>query len=220
VPPLQAFQYAWAFDRGFVSRANCIAFLGDSNTHGNYDFAAGVSAITPFPQLIQNSVKSKQCHNYGVGSNGSQMALERFRLDIVGKFYTELVVCIGINDSNIAISPGTSITLPAQTTINNITAIVNEALAAGVTKIILCNLMPDGLLITDPRRIALNATNDFVRDLCLANPTTLVLGDLYGLVEDLGNPGHMLAAYDYDGNSLHLSAAGQAAVAAYLQTLL
>jgi lysophospholipase L1-like esterase len=215
VPPTQAFQYAWAFDRGYVSRANCVAFLGDSNTQGNYDFT-----VTPYPQLIQNSVKSKQCHNYGAGSNGTQMALERLRLDVVGKFYSELVVFIGINDTNVAISPGNSITLPAQQSINNLSAIVAEALAAGVTRLLLCTLMPDGLGGTDPRRVALNAINTALRNICIANPTHLVLADTYALVDDPGNPGTMLPAYDYDGNSLHLSAAGQAAVATLIQGLL
>lgn len=207
-PPLQAFQYAWPFDRGYVSRQDCIPCVGNSNTQGSVDFAN----LTPYPQLLQNALPAKQFHNYGVGSNGSQMALERFRLDVVGKFYSEMILFIGINDTNAK--------LPAQTTIDNIETIVTEAIADGITKILLCTLMPDGLAPSDPRRIALNAVNTAIHSMCTSNPTNLVLADIYALVDDPGNPGTMLPAYDFDGGSLHLNQAGQNAVAAYLETLL
>lgn len=206
--PSQALQYAWAFDRGYVTNANCVACLGDSNTMGNVAFAT----LTPWPQVILNASTTKQMHNYGVGSNSSLQALERLRTDVIDKAYGELVVFIGINDTNAL--------LPAQTTIDNIATIAAEALLDGSAKVILCTLMPDGRAPTDPSRIALNTVNAAIAAMCAADPTRLILADIYALVDDPGNPGTMLPAYDIDGGSLHLNQTGQNAVAVYIQSLL
>lgn len=198
--PRGAYSYAWAFTRGYCTRANTVAFLGDSNTQGIYDPAI----TTPYPQgAITTKGTSYQAHNFGLGSNGSQQALDRLRADILGRGYTKMVLWIGINDVNLGVKQ--------ETTIANITKILDEAAADGIT-VFPVTIMPGNNVAT---LTIIQAINTAIAALCTARGLTSV--DAYAL---FNSAGAINATYDIDGGSLHLNQAGQTLLAASVAAVL
>lgn len=198
--PRGAYSYAWAFTRGYCTRANTIAFLGDSNTQGIYD----VSITTPYPQgAITAKGTSYQAHNFGIGSNGSQQALDRLRADILGRGYTKMVLWIGINDVNLGVK--------TDVTIANITKILDEAAADGIT-VYPITVLPGANPATTP---LIQTINTAIAALAAARGLTVV--DAYAL---FNSAGAINATYDIDGGSLHLNQAGQTLLAASVAAVL
>jgi lysophospholipase L1-like esterase len=190
--PLGAFSYAWQFARGYTAAANNIAFLGDSITQGIYD-----AAITaPFPQVaVTTKGTGYQAHNFGIGSNGTDQALARWRADIRGRGFTKMVVMIGINDVNLS--------LPASFVTANLTTIFQEAAADGVT-VIPVTLLPRANPGT-AETTNLNTINAFITSYAASHGLTRV--DAYTDFDD--GTGKMKAIWDIDGGSLHPNQAGQ-----------
>ena len=194
--PMGASRYSWQFMRGYCPPAQEVAFLGDSLTQGVYD-----SSITmPYPQgAATDKGTTWQAHNYGIGSNGSYQALQRFRADIRGRGYHEMVVWIGINDVNSGV--------PSANTIANLTTIYAEALADGIT-VRPVTLIAGGFTIGSTQDLALTAINAFI------NASGLTVIDAYTTFSVFsGGVWKMNPADDIDGGSLHLNQTGQTAMA-------
>ena len=160
--PTGSYQYLWPCTRGSVVNSHCIAFLGDSITAGVYD----VSITEPYPALACATLGTNYAaHNYGVGGNCTQNALDRWHHDIRGRGYTKLVLFCGINDINYYID--------YNATIANLTQILDEARSDGLA-VYPVTVLPGGYTAGTPQAIALATINTAIRAYTAAHSLHLV----------------------------------------------
>jgi lysophospholipase L1-like esterase len=201
--PMGAYHYAWGFFRGYTPAANQIAALGDSITAGIYD-----TTLTPYPETLAGlEGPTVMAHNFGIGANGTEQVLMRWRADVRGRGFPKMVLLAGINDVNVD--------MPSAFTIANLETIIDEARADGMTVVVM-TLLPGGKPGGDPKRVELDAVNAWLRTNVPLKGAILV--DAYAALDD--GTGAMAAAYDIDGGSLHPSQAGLDLIAALVSAAL
>ena len=200
--PTGSYNYLWPCTRVSIVNSHCIAFLGDSITAGVYD----VSITAPYPAAACATLGATYtAHNYGVGGNCTQNALDRYLLDIIGRGYTKMVLFCGVNDINYNVDPNA--------TIANLTRIMDLAAADGTT-VYPVTILPGGYTPGGTAALALTAINTAIRAYATAHSLHLIEAN----VDFDDGTGAMKAAYllSYP----HPTQAGQTELATLCSTAL
>jgi len=189
--------------------------LGDSITAGH---ATTVASWNPAPEdLGRKSTIEDETHswpyklglkyspqnwvaNRGVDSDKTSDAELRVTSDIIDQGAAKCVIMLGTNDMIADILPSVVET--------NISAIVNQLVAAGVS-VAICTIIPSSVFSAQAN-INRDTINAWIQAYTLANGYDFV--DLYTVTRDTSNPNILLAAYNA-GDGIHLSHTGLQAVA-------
>jgi lysophospholipase L1-like esterase len=197
-----------------VKSGDSIAFMGDSITEQAWDSANGhwgwnspVGHIHLIMDALEaNGIKATAIPAGRSGHKSNDM-LERLQRDVLDKKPTWLTLSCGVNDVAMLFDGGGGVALPTFKT--NITAIVEQAQAAGIKVMILTVTPIYEEQPTNKHNLAVVGYNDFLR--ALVREKHCLLADLSAdmqarraeLVKATGNPGRQVTA---DG--VHLNTEG------------
>ena len=197
-----------------VKSGDSIAFMGDSITEQAWDSANGhwgwnspVGHIHLIMDALEaNGIKATAIPAGRSGHKSNDM-LERLQRDVLDKKPTWLTLSCGVNDVAMLFDGGGGVALPTFKT--NITAIVEQAQAAGIKVMILTVTPIYEEQPTNKYNSAVVGYNDFLRALAkekkclLADLSTDMLARRVELVKATGNQGRQVTA---DG--VHLNSQG------------
>ena len=198
-----------------VKNGEKIAFLGDSITAGGWGNPGGYVRLV-MAGLEANGIKAEAVPA-GISGHKSDQMLARLEKDVLSKKPQWMTLSCGVNDvwhgpkgvpldDEMAKSGGYDANVAARGTYQkNITAIVEQASAAGVKPVILtATVIQEDL--ASPQNTKLAPYNDFLRQ--LAKEKNLPLADLFGMFADRikaeNKPGSKVLTSD----GVHMNAEG------------
>jgi hypothetical protein len=181
---------------------NAIAYLGDSLVLGNV-----ADTHNRLPHEL-DKLAGRAVFNFGFSGRQMHECLTEFRNSIKGKGYRTLVVACAVN----SIAHG----LSAASVLASLDTIRSEAQADGM-QVVVTTVFPwkNAVTWSSGFQTVTNTYNASLPAWAAANNVTLV--DPYStLGGEGGDPDILLAAYDTNGDHIHIGAAGNKAVAALI----
>lgn len=150
-----------------VQSGDTIAFMGDSITEGGWGSPAGYVRLV-MSALESNGIKAKAIPA-GISGHKSNDMLKRLRRDVLDKKPTWVTLSCGVND---VWHGANGVPLPQYKT--NITAIIDQAQAAGI-KVVMLTATVIGEDVANPNNQKLAPYNEFLR--ALAKEKSCLLAD-------------------------------------------